>query len=273
MSTRQELRRAEVLRRKIALDYYNYFLGLLHNVLEFDNLPADLPKRYILRVLLSKGEIGHYNGLFLPVTPIGIDVYGLPTEYTLIGYNGVTFTRKATDVSILRINDQAYPIVPFLKIKSQQLADIECSITQNLNAVKVMRIYECADQATLLSLQNTAKAVEIGAVNAFVTKNALNQATNVLDTGADYLCDKFIALKSQIMNEVYTRLGIVTANTEKRERVQSMEVNASMVSAIDSIMVVIDTFNYDAEVAGLPIRMKLNSYTQDILNEESEENE
>ena len=79
------------------------------------------------------------------------------------------------------------------------------------------------------------------------------------NTGAQYLIDKLQEARQRVINETLARLGVASANTEKRERVQSTEVNASLGYAVDSVAVEVDTFNYDAEQGGLDIRMKTNT--------------
>ena len=54
-------------------------------------------------------------------------------------------------------------------------------------------------------------------------------------------------------------LGVATANTEKRERVQCIEVLASQNFANDFINCCIDTFNYDAKIGNNPLRLKGNT--------------
>ena len=51
-------------------------------------------------------------------------------------------------------------------------------------------------------------------------------------------------------------MGINVANVDKRERVQDLEIRASQGYALDSINTLIDTFNHDAKIGGLSIRLK-----------------
>ena len=54
-------------------------------------------------------------------------------------------------------------------------------------------------------------------------------------------------------------IGISVANTDKKERVQSMEVMASRGYAIDCINTMVDTVNYDCEQGGLSVRIEANT--------------
>ena len=103
----REARRDAERKRKLYFDNYMAdFCSLFHSAVEIENLPLDLPKRYLLKILLTKGGIAYdkQTKLFLPFVEKGIDVYGLPISYTLIGFNGLNFTRNPEEVVILRAN-------------------------------------------------------------------------------------------------------------------------------------------------------------------------
>ena len=112
---------------------------------------------------------------------------------------------------------------------------------------------------------NEAEQRRIGATVVFRRKNSFNGIeSKVSSTGAQYLIDKLMEAKQKIINETLTELGIATANTDKRERVQGIEVNTSLSYAHDSIYLMTDTFNYDAEQGGLDIRLKPNTSLIDL---------
>lgn len=263
MSTKREMTLAEEWRRQRISQWKGYFLSLLHNAIEIENLPDDVPKRYFLRVLFKCGKIGEWNGLYLKANGIGIDIYGLPTEYNLIGYNGFIRTVKAKDAKILRLNDLAIPIEPYLDYQCGLIVDIETAIRQNIEATRTMKLIECRDQASLLSIKNINEASRLGATAVFMTTAGMQDKVVVHDTGATFMCDQYMQLRKEFINETLNRLGVQTANTDKRERVQTAEVESTVGEVIDNIYVMVDTFNYDAEIAGLPLRMRVNSVVED----------
>ena len=111
-----------------------------------------------------------------------------------------------------------------------------------------------------MSLANLAEARQIGATIVFENKSA-NLADNltVSSTGAQYLVTSLLEDRNKVYNETLMHLGISSANIDKAERVQSIEVTASQGVAIESIKTLIDTFNHDAEVGGLDIRLEYNT--------------
>lgn len=253
------------------------FRTLFHNSVEVEN--SDIPKRYLLRTLLYKGGIAYdkQTGLYLPYSGVGIDVYGLPLFYNLIGQNGKYLYRKADEVVCLRANDVKFAPILYFEQQAERLTDIDMTIDQNLDSIKTMTIAEVEDNSQLLSIVNEAEARRIGCTIVFKNKKAsVGTAFNVQSTGAQYLCDKLLEARREIFDETLSYIGISIANTDKRERVQGVEVRASQGFAKDMLRTLVETFNYDAEQGGIDIRLKANTSLakeeERIEKEESNEN-
>ena len=279
MSSRQERKRAEKRRNEIASDYRNRLGLIFENSITFENLPTDLPKRYLTRVLREKGGIAYdkISGLYLPYVRMGIDVYGLPTGYTLVGHDGTVFTRRTDEVIILRTNPHSVPVQQFLDIQIEKLVEFDMSIMQNLDAIKTMSVIDVPDIKTLNTLQNLDDSRRIGASVAFASSLA-TKSLNVFSTNAQFFIDKLNEARREIWNDTLAYLGVSTANVDKRERVQSAEVVATEGYSYDCLNILIDTFNYDAEIGGLPVRVRANTimYNQlenEINNVEENEND
>ena len=277
MSSRQERKRAEKRRNEIALDYRNRLGLIFENSITFENLPDELPKRYLTRVLREKGGIAYdkISGLYLPYVRMGIDVYGLPTGYTLVGYDGTVFTRRADEVIILRTNPHSVPIQQFLDIQIEKIVEFDISILQNLDAIKTMSVIDVPDIKMLNTLQNLDDSRRIGASVAFASSLA-TKSLNVFSTNAQFFIDKLNEARREIWNDTLAYLGISTANVDKRERVQSAEIVATEGYSYDCLNILIDTFNYDAEIGGLPIHDRANTIMYEQLENEinnAEENE
>lgn len=260
--TRNAVKEALRKRQDYGNDYRSLFSMLFHNSIVIENLPDDLPKRYLLRVLKNKGAIAYdkITGVFLPFVKQGIDMYGLPYRYNLIGYNGITYLRDASEVVILRANDLEYPIELYINNQVEKLVDYDMAIEQNLEAIKTMTFAELPDQNALLSMVNLQNAKRIGATIAFVNKKTLTGSElKTQSTGAQYLIDRLRQDRKEVMNETLSLLGINYANVDKRERVQDAEIRASQGFALDCISTLVETFNHDAELGGLKIRLKANT--------------
>lgn len=260
-NTRTARKEAQRKRQKYFDSYFNRFVALFHNSVVIENAD-DLPKRYLLRTLRQRGRIAYdkETGLYLPCVDMGIDVYGLPTMYQLIGYDGFTVQRKPDQVVILRANDISLPIDVYLTQQIEKIVDFDMAIEQNLDAIKTMTIAEVKDQASLLSLANEYENRRLGATVVFKQKvSTPDTELKVQSTGATYLIDKLLEARKEIINETLSSIGISVANTDKKERVQTMEVIASQGYALDSLNTLVETFNYDAQQGGLTIRLRGNT--------------
>ena len=272
-NTRAARREAEFKRNKDRQFYIDQFLCLAHNSVDIENLPDDLPKRYLLGTLFKHGSIAYdkQTGLWLRSIGKGMDVYGLPRSYQLFGANGYTVERKPDEVVICRINDLSKPLVPFIETQSEKLIDIDSALAQNLDSIRTMTIAEVTDMAQMLSLVNEYESRRLGATVVYKNKNAGMPGDNsfkVQSTGAQYLIDKLSEYRSKVFDETLARIGTISINTDKRARVQGLEIQSAQGYALDSLFVVCDTFNYDAELGGLDIRLNPNTSLQEIVGTE-----
>ena len=278
MATKKEIKAAFEKRKAYEDDYRSLFSMLFHNSVLVEDLPEDLPKRYLLRVLKNRGAIAYdkETKLFLPFSREGIDVYGLPKTYILIGYNGLVLTRKPEEVVILRANDLEYSLEKYIENQVHKLVDYDMAIEQNLEAIKTMTFAEVADQAQLLSLENLQNARKIGATLVYVNKKSLTGVElKTQSTGATYLIDKLRQDRKECMNETLSTIGINVANVDKKERVQNAEIRASQGFAMDCISTLVETFNHDAKIGGLKIKLVANTtlfkeYNLDLEKKEKE---
>lgn len=275
-NSRAARREAEFKNNKERQNYVDQFLSMAHNSVRVENLPEDLPKRYLLKTLFRNGQIAYdkQTGLWLRAIGTGVDVYGLPKEWQLFGANGYTVRRKPDDIVVCRLNDLSAPLLPFIENQAAKLVDIDSALAQNLDSIRTMTIAEVADQTQLLSLVNEYEARRVGATIIYKNINAnmpgSQNGLNISSTGAQYLVDKLSEYRKQVFNETLARIGTISANTEKRERVQGMEVLSAQGYAIDSLYIICDTFNHDAELGGLDIRLVPNTSLQDVMENVAE---
>lgn len=271
-NSRDERRKAERRVERYRNDYISRFTALLHNSVSFENI-GELPKRYLMRTLIRNGAIAYdyATGLYLRFAEIGLDVYGLPRQYRLYGFDGFNVTREANEVCILRANDLQLPLLPYIEMQVNKIVKFDTAIEQNLTAIRTFTIAEVEDKETLLSMVNLIDSREVGSTLAFVNKNLAGglNGIKVQSTGAQYLISDLLQDRQKIINETLSYLGIPSSNTDKKERVQGLEVTASISYTKSCIDTLVDTFNYDAKYGNIPIRAMVNT---DVVsfNEENE---
>ena len=153
-----------------------------------------------------------------------------------------------------------FPIEQYLEEQIEKIVNFDMAIDQNLEAIKTMTIGEVDNENALLSLVNENNARRIGATVVFKNKNAMAGTEFKLNnTGAQYLLDKLFRERRALVSETLSVIGIKLANEEKKERVQNEEIRSAQSYALDCIQTLIDTFNHDAKIGGLSIRLKGNT--------------
>lgn len=276
INTKKARREAELKYRRYRDSYIDRWKTLFNNSIVLENAESNVPKRYFLRILYEQGGIAYdkATGLYLPYDGVGVDVYGLPTEYVLTGANGYVVMRKPDEVCILRANDQRIALKPYFLQQANKVATIDMAIEQNIEACKYMTIAEVEDESQLVSMANEIEARTIGATVIYKNVTAgVNAGLNVQGTGATYLGDKLLEARKEILNETLSTIGIAVSNTDKRERVQSIEVIESRGYALDCINTLIDTINYDAEYGGMKLRVRANTSLVEQVKKEEQESE
>ncbi|MBQ1997060.1 MAG: hypothetical protein II238_01280 [Alphaproteobacteria bacterium] len=255
-----------VLRAKLRDIEYDEFIDLICNAVYIDGLPADVPQSFVIRKLIEHGRIGVYNNMWLPASVAGRpNLYGISKEWFLVGENGKTFTISDDRINaVIRLRPSARPLKEWLYEESDNLAYIKMTIRANLIACQNTEVYECGNKATADEMKTVFQKRALGMPAIFSRKEGMADNTKNLGSKTEFIADRLTQLYVENKNRVKERLGILTANSEKRERVQSLEITASVGEIVDSIYTFIDTFNEDAKFYGIPQRMRLNGTIEDL---------
>lgn len=173
---------------------------------------------------LKDDEMGY---LSLRVNPCDkLNVYRLPTEVLAysIGYNKKF---KFNDVVYIMNNEMQLPTRNTLELLAYRLYETERTIDINLIAQKTPVLIE-GDSKTILTLKNVYAQYSGNTPFIFGNKQFdIANKLNVLKTDAPYLVDKLELHKHELWNEALTFLGINNANTDKKERLITNEVDSN----------------------------------------------
>ena len=216
-----------------------------------------------------------------------LNIYQLPTKVQAwsIGYQKEF---NFDDVVYIMNNELQIPTARTISQFAYRLYETERTIDVNLIAQKTPVLIE-GDTKTILTLKNvymqySGNTPFIFGSKAFDVSNKLN----VLNTNAPYLIDKLELHKHEIWNEMLTYLGIDNANTDKKERLITDEVESNN----EVINYYLNCFYKTRKKAcleinekfGLDIKLRLNKEALDVFktseekvinydNEEVEEDE
>ena len=207
--------------------------------------------------------------LALKVNPSDkLNVYNLPISVNAwsIGYNK---KYNFDDIVYIMNNELQLPTTNTLSLMAYRLYETERTIDTNLIAQKTPVLIE-GDTKTILTLKNVYMQYSGNTPFIFGNKSYdISNKLNVLKTDAPYLIDKLEIHKHNIWNEAMTYLGIDNANTDKKERMITDEVESNN----DLINYYLNCFYKTRKKAcddinekfGLDISIKLNKDVVELL--------
>ena len=226
---------------------------------------------FLKRGLFENGSMGYdkITKKWYYVYGIGLNDDGDPTELCFVTANGKTFTRPAyydnKDDGAYKVD--ALPInmsmSQMIKATTDFMINCEMAMTQNLEACKTPYIVVCKNENLRLSFETALQQKQTGQAVVVVSEE-LGDGLKAVDIGVTYLVDRFAEARDTERDTLLTKLGILTANIDKKERVQSAEVNATLGQASDYIYMLIDNFNKQCDSYGLPYKMIFNGSMEEI---------
>ena len=155
-----------------------------------------------------------------------LNVYNLPTRVMAwsIGYEK---NYDFDDVVYIMNNELQLPTSQTINLIAYRLYETERTIDTNLIAQKTPVLIE-GDTKTILTLKNVYMQYSGNTPFIFGNKQFdISNKLNVLKTDAPYLIDKLTIHKHELWNEALTYLGIDNANTDKKERLITDEVESN----------------------------------------------
>lgn len=220
--------------------YFFYYSNLALNRFRWENLPKGLTSRNIEMALFYGGqafftETSDYGFICLPCSTTGFNLYGDPREVLLTG-QGYSETFNVDDGILIRENDLSYPPLYHLLHYIDVATIVDETALMNLGQQKFPIIFT--------KTSNTELSVEQFQENIFnkyfpvqiVDKNmekALGTGIGTIDTvkalktDVPFILDKLQDFKHDKESEFYTFLGLNNANTDKKERLITSEVEAN----------------------------------------------
>ena len=180
--------------------------------------------RYGKACIVNDEEIGIKA---LNVTAAGkLNIYYLPVKVNAFstGYNKIY---DFDDVVYIMNNELQKPTQDTLRLFAQRLYETERTTDVNLQAQKTPVLIE-GDKNVLLTLKNTYMQYSGNMPVIYGNKNFdVSSKLNVLKTEAPYIVDKLDTHKDKLWNDCMTFLGINNANTSKKERLVTSEVESN----------------------------------------------
>ena len=240
-----------------------------------DDVAGTGASRFLELVLYENGramftkdkELGYVVLKVLPNDKFNI--YMLPTKVQGFSFE---FNKDYDfdDIVYIMNNNLCKPTFETLRLMAYRLYEVETTIETNLIAQKTPVLIE-GDTKTILTLKNVYMQYSGNIPFIFGSKKFdINNKLNVLRTDAPYLLDKLALHKHEVWDEMLTFLGINNANTDKKERLITDEVNSNN----ELINYYLNCFYKPRKMAcdelnkkyGLNVKVTLNQDIKKLLN-------
>ena len=222
-----------------AISRYDYllqeFINLAINRFTWENLPVGMTSEQMEFLLINHGQLmcfndKYYGTLILPCMGTSdINVYGLPTEYRVIGENGkYNKTINIENGVLIRNNPLGTSDINTLEVFAKRIDDVEMTQDVNLFQQCIPKVL-LADEDSKLTAKNIINKIRKFKFVIFGKRTLVNniETSKVLDTSSPYILDKLQQQKVDLKNELLTYLGINNNNNIKKERMIVDEVNAN----------------------------------------------
>lgn len=264
----------EYYRPKPLLPYCSYvddLINLACDQIEIEHLDPEVPKNFIPKVLIREGKIGFLKrddpsrGFYRANEtgePGRYDVYRNFFFYTRYGGFYASYDEGAR---LIPANATKIPPVFAFERAGVMLDMADRSIAANIRAQIYGRVLQAGTDKQRETLLALLDSVESGKP-IVVTPEAGEILGSSLDLTVPVTFDKVLLARSAIWSGIVKRVGSVAADQYKKERVQSMEVDAAIGETIDSVYIMINSFNEAAkreDIRGLDgglIQMKYTGY-------------
>lgn len=252
------------------LEYKNLLLNaVLIKGLKFNE------ERFVKSCLIENGAVGfdRLTDKWANVYGEGINDLGNPETLTFVFPNRSTYQRRAyyepdeMGAYMILALPNTFALSTMIRDTVEVEAMCDKAIRQNLKACQTPYIVVVKDEDTRLSVLQAIQQKEEGDPVVIVSAD-ISEGLKGVQTETPYMVDKFATYRDQERDRLLNKLGIMSANINKRERVQVGEVNATVGQCMDYIYLLIDTFNKQMETYGLPFEMVLNESLEELYGNE-----
>ena len=221
------------------------FYNICTNLFKWKNLPETCDVDYLEYSLWMFGKAifvkdSEYGYLTLRALPSGKrNLYLKVLDWTAYGFGGYNKRYHldnglvGKDAVLIRNNRIMFPTSSIVLEYIYDITDIKRAINVNVEASKTPTI-AFGDKDTMKSLKNVYSQKKNNEAFIMVDSDLANKL-QVVDGKKEFLADKLIILKHDMLSELLSFLGIKYIVTEKKERLLTDEANANDMFSIISI--------------------------------------
>ena len=228
-----------------ALSYQSFYRDRLTDIalscVKWKNLPEEIDPRFLEWCLFYDGMAIFFKDditekfVCIQVMPSGqFNMYRIPKERTAYAVNGYQNSDLNEHNSVIIYNNLLRkPSVQDIEIYAKKLTNIDLTLNVNVNAQKTPIAIIC-DETQRLTFQQLYQNYAGNMPFIFGDKGLNLDNVKSINTQAEYKGDELNKLKTDIWNEALTYLGVSNVQYQKKERINTEEINRSMGGAFAS---------------------------------------
>lgn len=254
----------------------------LYSCFEF-KIPTQWKLNFFRLLLFHYGSgaviyTNEYGWVFQPYGIAEIDLYYNPRLITVYNqfFDDVKYGLIGVNAGLVHCFDDYFGFDDIVTRYAVMLAECDSSINVNLMNTKVAYAFLCRDKKEGDTIGELFDQVSSGKPYViFNNRSALKDTppeTFLPEVKKNFIASDVATLKRSIINMFLTEIGIANANTEKKERLISDEVNANNNETEAIISVVYNNIKKDFEIinkiSGLDLDVKLH-YESEVNNEQN----
>lgn len=218
------------------ITYNEYTIRLLNIALarfKWENVPKGIDIRYLELMLITQGSalvfyedsLEQFFGLGVAYTG-PLNWYGVPSERSAIAANGTPFRMLDESNSVLIFNNMARTGDAYIINEyARKLYEVQRNAETNANLQKFSAFIACNEKERL-SLKNLIMKLDGGQPFIYGDKSLNLDSIKPINLDIPFIARDLLSVKTEIYNEALTSLGVVSAFTDKRERLVANEAAA-----------------------------------------------
>lgn len=221
--------------------WFRYLFKRAISVFQFD-IPESWDKNYFEYVLFGLGfgavvNTDKFGVIFQQCGLQGLNVYYQPTKAIISNrlLRGILNPTIGLNTEIIRLQPDYTSIVDIVSYYAQKIALAGEATDMNLINSKLSYIFLCKDSSTATSMKKLYDSVSMGNPAVFADKKLFSDEGEPLWNSfaqklkENYIAGELLADTRTIVNDFDSFVGIPNANTTKRERMLTDEINANNV--------------------------------------------
>lgn len=275
-------------RNTALVEYYTrYLFQKVISVFEFENLPEEWADNYFKYVLFGYGVIAviytdKYGVICQDCGLSGFDVFYQPTRCIIANPHlpGLKEFKIHENCEIIKLQPDYGSVMDLVTTYADLMALALETTGANLLNSKLSYVFFAENKTAAESFKKLYDRVASGEPMAVIDKNLLLEdgtpAWQIFtqNVGQNYITDRLLNDMKTLEDQFNTVIGVPNANTQKRERMITDEVNANNVDTQCRVNLWLETMNKDIEqvnkMFGTDIKVK---YRYDDITKVVEVNE